>query len=374
MKRIKNIIGNYIPLVDLSLRSYNIHNQIRRSINRVLQSGWYILGKELEQFEREFADYLKVRFAVGVASGTDALTISLKALGLKKTDDVIIPANVYPSVFGVAHSGVKIRLADVDSKTLNICRKTITQVLTPHTKAILAVHLYGNPVNLDEITKLTKKKSIFLIEDCSHAIGAEYKGKKVGVFGDVSCFSFYPTKNLGALGDGGMIVTNDSEIYKKLKLWRMYGEDGRYQSVLVGHNSRLDEIQAAILRLKLPYLDVWNQRRITLAEIYKKNLKNLSFGLLSETAKSKHVYHLFVIRVKNREKLVEFLKGQGIQTAIHYPIPIHLLPSFAYLKYQKGDFPITEKASKEIISLPIYPNMKMKSLKYIIDSLIKFDK
>lgn len=374
MRNTKNTTGKIITLVNLTKQYKKIKKDINKSISGVLERGWYILGQEVSAFEREFADYIGVKYAVGVASGTDALTISLKALGLKQDDEVIVPANVYPTVFGVALSGLKVRLADVDNNTLNITVDTIKKVASPKTKAVIVVHLYGNPVDIDPILKYADENGVYIIEDCSHAVGAEYKNQKVGTLGHLACFSFYPTKNLGAYGDGGMIVTNSTEFYEKIKLWRMYGEEGRYSSILIGHNSRLDEIQAAVLRQKLKYLDLWNTKRINLAGFYQKRLKKLPVKIIQTLSNNKAVYHLFVIRIKKRDKLMRFLESKGIATGIHYPLPIHLQKSFTHLGYQKTDFPVSEKSSLEILSLPIYPEMSKKEAAYVCLTIKEFFK
>lgn len=374
MRKTKRVIGKDIPLVDFKTEYRLIQKEIDDAISRVLKSGWYILGKEVGEFEKELASYIGEKYAVGVASGTDALTIALKALGIKNGDGVIVPANVYPTAFGVVLSCVHIQLADVDAGTLNISIETLKKAVTRKTKAIIVVHLYGNPVDINPIKKFAKEKGILLIEDCAQAAGAEYKGKKVGTFGDIACFSFYPTKNLGAYGDGGAILTNNKRLAEKVRLWRMYGEKNRYDSVLVGHNSRLDEIQAAILRVKLKHLKKWNKERRKLAAVYKEGLKDLPVKIIKETMGGKNVYHLFVIKAKERDKLADYLKNKGIGTGVHYPIPIHLMPSFSYLGYKKGEFPVSERASREVLSLPIHPRLSKDDFGYVISVIREFFK
>lgn len=361
-----------IKLVDFIAEYKSIKKEIDTAFKRVLGSGWYVLGKEVENFENELSKFIGTKYAIGLASGTDALIIALKSLNLKVDDEVIIPANVYPTVFGVALSGVKIKLADVDPETLNISVETIRKSLTQKTKAIVVVHLYGNPADLRSIKNLAKEKGIYLIEDCAQAIGAEYDGKKIGTFGDISCFSFYPTKNLGAYGDAGAILTNNKKFYERAKLFRMYGERKRYESVLVGQNSRLDEIQAAILRVKLKYLDNWNKKRRKFADIYKTGLAGLPLKITRETDNAKSVYHLLVIQVSQRQKLIEFLKRKGIDTGIHYPVPIHLTKSFYYLGYKRGDFSVSEKLSRMVLSLPIHSLLKENDVKYVVSSIREF--
>lgn len=359
-----------VPFVNLPKQYKEIGKEVNIAIEKVLKNGRYILGSEVEKLESELSKFIGTKYAIGVASGTDALTIALKSLDLGKGDDVVVPANAYPTAFGVSLSGAKVQLADVDKDSLNVSIDTIKKAVTKKTKAIVLVHLYGNPVDMAPILKFAKSRKIFVIEDCAQSIGALYKNKKVGSFGDVSCFSFYPTKNLGAFGDGGAILTNKKNIYEKTKLWRMYGERGRYNSVLIGQNSRLDELQAAILRVKLRKLNSWNNKRRKLASVYKDKLGNLPIEIVKETNNSKSVYHLFVIKTKKRNKLVEYLAKENVATGIHYPIPIHKTKSFSNLSGKK--FPVSEMASKEIVSLPIYPEMEEGDVKYITDKVREF--
>lgn len=355
-------------------REYELYEQeYQQAVKRVFESGWYILGNEVQKFEEEFARYLGVKFAVGVASGTDALTIAIKALGLKDGDEVIIPANVYPTVFGVSLAGVKIILCDVDESTLNIDLESVKKVISNKTKAIVVVHLYGNPVDLEPLTKFSKESGIVVIEDCAQAAGARYKNKMVGSFGDIACFSFYPTKNLGAFGDGGMVVTDSEELAKKIRLLRMYGEEGRYKSVLIGHNSRLDEVQAALLLVKLKYLDDWNKRRREIAGIYQEKLANLSgVKFLGEVRNGESCYHLMVVLVKKREKLMEYLSEKGIGVALHYPINIYNEPAFLNLNKSDSDFPVAAELVSRILSLPLYPQLRDEEIMYICEQIKTF--
>lgn len=372
MRNSKDTIGRKVPLTNFLAEYQAIKGGIDEAILRVLESGWFILGPEVEKFEREMANYVGTKFAVGVASGTDALTLSLKALGIKKEDGVIIPANVYPTAFGVSLSGAKLQLADVDPNTLNVSAKTLRDGIDRSTKVIVVVHLYGNPVDIRPIAELAKKRRLYLIEDCAQAAGAEYKNRKVGTFGDVSCFSFYPTKNLGAYGDGGAVLTNNRDLAEKVRLWRMYGERERYKSILRGHNSRLDELQAAILGVKLQHLDKWNKKRRQLASFYLRQLKDLPITMVQETEGGKSVYHMFVIQTEDRDKLARYLKAQGVGTGIHYPTPIHTTLSFLDLGHKEGDFPISEKASKSVLSLPVNPQMSQSDVRYVTSCIKDF--
>jgi dTDP-4-amino-4,6-dideoxygalactose transaminase len=360
----------YVPAIDLSLEYKVLQKTLEKALKRVFESGWFLLGKELASFEQEFAKYLGVKYALGVSSGTDALTIALKSLDLNKEDEVIIPANVYPTVFGVNLSGVKIKLADVNNDSLNIDLENIRRVYTKKVKAIVVVHLYGNPVDLDPIIKFAKEKSLYLIEDCAQAAGAIYKDKRVGSFGDINCFSFYPTKNLGSFGDGGIITTNNKKLAEKVKLWRMYGEVGRYNSILPGFNSRLSEIQSAVLKVKLKYLEKFNKKRIKLAKKYQQGLKDLPVKIVhSDNIQS--VYHLLVIQTSKRDSLMKFMQDNGVGVGVHYPYPIHLVESFKSLG-KKGDFPISEESSKNILTLPIYSQMIESQVECVISKMEEF--
>ncbi|OGE16346.1 hypothetical protein A3F00_02370 [Candidatus Daviesbacteria bacterium RIFCSPHIGHO2_12_FULL_37_11] len=358
MKRTKNTIGKEISLFNLKSEYLLIKHQIDKAISKVLLSGSYSLAIEVENFEKELAAFIGIKYCIGVASGTDALTLALKALDLKKGDGVLLPANVYPSAFGVTLSGVKLQLCDVDPNTLNLSVESLEKVCNKTTKAIITVHLYGNPVNMTEVMAFAKKRKLFVIEDCAQSMGAIFSGKKTGSFGILSCFSFYPTKNLGGYGDGGAILTNSKKLYKRVKSLRMYGEIARYKSNEVGHNSRLDEIQAAILRIKLRYVNRWNEKRRKLAFIYREQLKNLPVKLLKEEQEGKSVYHLFVVYVNRRKALTRYLQKRGILTGIHYPISIHLTEAFKYLKYKRGAFPVSERSNRKILSLPMHPNLR----------------
>jgi len=361
-----------VPLVNFNKEYREVGDEIRQAIDRVCESGWYVLGEEVKGFEQEFAEYIGVDHAVGVASGTDAITLALKALGIKEGDGVVVPANVYPSAFGVAHSGAILQLADVSPDTLNLTVRTLGKAVNEETRAVLAVHLYGNPVNIKEVSDYCKNKGLFLIEDCAQATGALYGVKKVGSFGDISCFSFYPTKNLGALGDGGAVVTNNEQLAEKVRLWRMYGEKERYESQLVGHNSRLDEIQAAILRAKLKHVDKWNHKRRAIAERYGNEFSKIPVTPVHDTSLGKAVYHLFVVRAPDRERLVGHLREKGVAVGVHYPQPIHLTKSFAHLGYRLGDFPVSEEASRLVLSLPCHPQMEEADIEQVVEAVKSF--
>lgn len=360
-----------IPLVDLVKNYQTIKEEIDRAIKKVLSTGKFILGEEVVLFEREFADYLGVKYAVGVASGTEALILALKALSIGMGDEIIIPANAYPTAFAVWASGAKIKLGDIDPETFNLNASQIEKAVTSATRAIIPVHLYGQAADLAPILTLAQKHQLFVIEDVAQAHGAAYQGKKLGTWGDLGCFSFYPTKNLGGFGDGGMVVTNDKKLAQKVRELRMYGEKKRYQSKRKTTHSRLDELQAAILRVKLKKLDFWNQKRRQIAEWYLKELKNTPVGLPKEKW-GNHVYHLFVIRTKKRNELKNFLAKNGVEAGTHYPLPVHKVLAFADLGYRPGNFPQAERAAEEILSLPCYPELTKSQVRIICDLIKSF--
>ncbi len=354
-----------IPFVNLVKQYQNNKKKIDAALFSVFAKGNFILGSQVNSFEKEFAAYLGVNFAIGVASGTDALILSLKALGIKKGDEVIIPANSYPTAFAVAATGAKIRLVDVDEKTYNIDTDQIEQAITSKTRVIIPVHLYGLSCDMGSIVKIAKKYRLTIIEDAAQAHGASYQGSKVGTIGDIGWFSFYPTKNLGGFGDGGMVVTNDKKIAETVRQLRSYGEIRRYESVLLGVNSRLDELQAAVLRVKLKKLDDYNKKRINIAKEYCQLLKDIPVALPQFFDDGSCVYHLFVVATKKRDALANFLGKNGITTEVRYPTPVHLVGSFKHLGYRKGDFPQAEAAALESLALPCYPELTKKEIKRI---------
>lgn len=359
-----------IPLFDVAAVNKQFEKEYRKIFKTIFISGGFILGEQLVRFEKEFASYVGVRYAVGVASGTDAITLALKATGVEQGDEVIVPANSYPTAFAVAAAAKALRLVDIAPQTFTIDPSRIEKAITSKTKAIVPVHLYGQPADMDRIMAIAKKHRLAVVEDVAQAHGALFKNRKVGGIGDVGCFSFYPTKNLGGIGDGGMVVTNNERLANIVRELRMYGEATRYQSLRIGKNSRLDEIQAAFLRIKLRSLDSQNRLRQTIAKEYKRYLNNTSVVLPEEKPYSSHVYHLFVIRTKKRNQLKQFLLGKEKETGIHFPLPIHLVKAFSYLPYKKGDFKEAEQAAKEILSLPCYPGLSEKQVS-VICALVK---
>lgn len=359
-----------IPLLDLQAQYESIKDEIDNAVQEVLKSGQFILGPHLKALEEEIAAYCDTEYAVGVASGTDALHLSLLACSIGPGDEVITtPFTFIATAEAISQTGAIPIFVDVNPKTFNIDANQIEEKITPKTKAILPVHLYGQPADMDEILAIVRKYSLNVIEDCAQAIGAEYKGKPVGSFGETGCFSFFPSKNLGCYGDGGMVVTNNPEIAEKVRLLRTHGSKQKYYHSLLGFNSRLDEIQAAILRVKLKYLDEWNERRQKVAALYETLLKNSPATTPYLAPERKHVYHQYTIRTVKRDELQEKLREAGVATAIYYPLPLHLQEVYNPLGYTEGSFPESECAAKEALSLPMYPELTEEQISKIASEI-----
>jgi dTDP-4-amino-4,6-dideoxygalactose transaminase len=351
-----------ISFIDLRREYPEIKGEIGQAIQRVLESGWFILGEELKRFEKEFSSYIGVKYGIGVNSGSDALYLAIKTLGIGIGDEVVTVSHTFIStVDAIVRNGAKPVFVDIDPETYTMDVSQIEKKITERTKAIIPVHLYGHPADMDPIMEITEKYGLYVIEDASQAHGAEYKGRKVGSIGHVACFSFYPTKNLGAYGDAGMIVTNNEELAEKLRIIRNYGSSKKYHHDFVGVNSRLDEIQAAVLRVKLKYLDEWNERRRKIAKLYNELLEDTDVTTPTEKEWAKHVYHLYVIRHEKRDELQQCLLKNRIQVQIHYPIPVHRQKAYLVLGHKIG-LPITEKICDEILSLPMHPWLKINEL------------
>ncbi|PIQ89607.1 MAG: transcriptional regulator [Candidatus Omnitrophica bacterium CG11_big_fil_rev_8_21_14_0_20_42_13] len=366
-----------IPLLDLKNQYHNIKGEIDSAIEGVLEKGSFILGENVALLEKELASFIGVSHAVGVASGTDALELSLRALGIKEKDEVITtPFTFIATAEVISIMGARPVFCDINLDDYNINHEEIRKKITKKTKAIIPVHLYGQPCDIEAIMSLAKEYNLKVIEDCAQAIGAEYKGKRAGSFGDCSGFSFFPSKNLGACGDAGMIGTKDEKVCRHLKMLRAHGSSKKYIHEIEGRNSRLDELQAAILRVKLKYINKWNQKRIRYAEIYTERLNSLESKhgiVLPRQLKGRlHIYHLYSIRAKERNSLKEFLERSGIHTAVHYPIPLHLQQAYKYLGYKKGDFPKSEQASEQVLSLPLYPEMSQEQVMVVSDKIAEF--
>jgi dTDP-4-amino-4,6-dideoxygalactose transaminase len=348
-----------IPFLDLKSPYLELKEELDAAYHRVMESGWYILGKEVEAFEDEFATYCETRHCIGVGNGLDALHLILRAMDIGPGDEVIVPANTYIATWlAVSHAGATPVPVEPVESTYNIDPAKIEQAITPKTKAVLVVHLYGQPSDMDSINALANKHGLKVIEDCAQAHGARCRGRRVGGLGDAAGFSFYPGKNLGALGDGGAVTTNDPALAERIRSLRNYGSHVKYHNAVVGYNSRLDELQAALLRVKLAKLDEWNERRRQVASKYILGLsgeQGLTLPHVPEWAES--VWHLFVVRHVQRDALQKTLGEAGVGTMIHYPIPPHLQPAYAGLNLNDGDFPLAEQMAKEVLSLPMGPHL-----------------
>lgn len=362
-----------IPFLDLHEPYQELKTEITEAFEKVMESGWYILGEEVRKFEQEFAAYCGTKHCIGVANGLDALHLILKAYGIGAGDEVIVPSNTYIATWlAVTYTGAKVVPVEPDKKTYNIDPQKIEKAITSKTKAILPVHLYGQCVDMDPIKEIAKKYNLKIIEDSAQSQGALYKGKKSGALGDASGFSFYPGKNLGAFGDAGAITTDDDNLADRLFMLRNYGSKIKYENQIIGYNSRLDELQAAFLRVKLRYLDEWNKRRSVLAQIYLEGLQGLDLVLPEVEKGTTPVWHVFVIQTKQREALQKFLANHKIATLIHYPIPPHLQEAYKTLGISRGELPISESIHQNILSLPIGPHMNEEQVQHVVNVMKLF--
>lgn len=358
-----------IPFANPLAQFLSHQSEIEIAVLKALKTNSYILGSEVEAFEAEFSSFIGTKFAVGVANGTDALELALRSLNIGPGDEVItVSHTAVATVAAIEAAGAIPVLVDVDPVSFTLDPENLPEALSNNTKAIIAVHLYGHAANLEPIKEFCLKNKIYLIEDVSQAHGAEYMGKKLGSIGDIGCFSCYPTKNLGAIGDAGIITTNDPNIAKTIRMIREYGWEKRYISELSGRNSRLDELQAAILRVKLRYLDQSNDSRIRIAEKYSKGLVNPSIQKPSTLSNVKHVFHLYVIRVKNRDKFIKEMGDKHIGLGVHYPIPIHLQPAYKNCIKASKHMEVTENLSRDVVSLPIFPELSMADVDRVIEN------
>jgi dTDP-4-amino-4,6-dideoxygalactose transaminase len=367
-----------IPLVDLKAQYSSIKGEIDTAIQRVVQNGQFILGPEVKAFEEEMAAYCGTKYAVGVASGTDALHLALLACGIKSGDEVITtPFTFIATAESIAKCSAKPVFADIDPRTYNIDPSQIESKITKKTQAILPVHLYGQPAAMESILEMSKKHKLKIVEDCAQSLGAEYKGRKVGSLGDAGCLSFFPSKNLGAYGDGGMVVTNDAQIAEIVRTLRVHGSRATYQHVMHGFNSRLDALQAAILRVKLKHLEKWNELRRGKTLLYNRLLSQVD-GIeppyIEKHAKSSCNY--YTIRLKdsrlNRDQLRKHLESRGIQTTVYYPLSLHLQEVYKYLGHKAGDFPHSEQTQEQVLSLPMYPELSEGQIKEVVESIGEF--
>ncbi|MCC3356915.1 DegT/DnrJ/EryC1/StrS family aminotransferase [Bacillus sp. REN16] len=365
-----------VPMLDLSEQYQSLKDEVIKALDDVMSSSSFILGDNVKKLEHDVAAFSHVTHGVGVANGSDALHISLQACGVGPGDEVITTTFTFFATAGaIARAGARPVFVDIDPITFNIDPKEIEKVITNKTKAIIPVHLYGQAADMDPVLEIAKKHNLYVVDDAAQAIGAEYKGRKVGELGDTTCFSFFPTKNLGAYGDGGMIVTNDEDLAEKMSIIRVHGSKPKYYHHVLGYNSRLDELQAAVLNIKFPHLSEWSELRREKAATYTNLLnEKLSDHVITpkEEKDRYHVFHQYTIRVEKRDELQQFLKENGVASMVYYPVPLHLQPVFAELGYKEGDFPLAEKAAKEALSLPMFPELKKEQQEYIINVIEKF--
>jgi dTDP-4-amino-4,6-dideoxygalactose transaminase len=370
-----------VPFLDLTRQDRRIKKELLSATQKVYEEGRFILGKEVSNFEKEFSHYCGVRYGVGVGSGTDALYLALKTVGIGEGDEVVTVANSFvATALAISFTGATPVFVDIDPKyyTMDpnhlelLLKRQKAKGIGRKIKAILPVHLYGYPAEMDSIMDIANRYDLFVIEDACQAHGARIERKKVGSFGAMGCFSFYPTKNLGGYGDGGMVVTNDKTYDQTLRLLRCYGEKKKYQHVVKGYNSRLDEIQAALLRIKLKYLDQWNEVRRRKAKLYTQMLSPLGVVCPSERKGIRHVYHLYPIKTRRRDLLQAFLKKKRIETLIHYPLPIPLQKAYQELGYRRRDLPITNQWSQKILSLPFFPEIREDEMEEVAEGIRSF--
>lgn len=360
-----------IPFIDLSSQHRVIGAAVQRALRGTIRRGDFILGQDVTAFERSFADYLDVPHALGVNSGTDALFLGLLGLDVGPGDEVIVPAYTYiASAFAVTYTGAKPVFCDIDENTFTIDPHEAERLITRKTRALMPVHLYGQAADMDPILKCVKQHGLAIIEDAAQAHGCEYKGMKAGAVADIGAFSFYPTKNLGGFGDGGMVVTSNKDLFERLKKLRDYGRKTRYEHESVGYNSRLDSVQAAVLNVKLKMLDIWNRQRAEATQYYRRLLKDVpEIRLPQDAGYGRHVWHIFAIRLKDRDSVQEGLKKAGIATMVHYPVPLHLQKVYQGLGHKKGDFPVAERTCAEVLCLPIFPCIKDSQIRYVVRHL-----
>jgi dTDP-4-amino-4,6-dideoxygalactose transaminase len=368
------LASTVVPFVDLKAQYQTMRDEVRAAVDMVFESTQFILGDAVETFERAFANYLGVKHAIGVGSGVDALKIALEAAGVGAGDEVIIPANTFIATpLAVSATGAKPVLVDCTEDTYQINPDLIGPEITPRTKVIMPVHLYGQSADMSAIVEIARTHGLLVIEDAAQAHGTRFMGTPCGTFGLAGCFSFYPGKNLGAYGDGGAIVTNDDEFAQKVSRLRNYGQQQKYVHVEKGTNSRLDTVQAAILNVKLRHLDEWNEARRAHAAVYSDSLAN-DLIVPALDSRSTHIFHLYVVRTPHRDKLQKHLATLGIQTGIHYPIPIHLQEAYSDLGFKRGAFSVTEALADEIVSLPMYAELSQQQIELVVDAISSFSK
>ena len=364
-----------VPLLDLKRQYASIKDEIDNAVHEVLERTQFILGDEVKEFESNIAKYCGSSYAVGVASGTDALLLALRACGVGPGDEVLIPDFTFFATAGVvSRLGATPVFVDIDKDTYNIDPSLIENKITKKTKAIIPVHLFGQCADMDPLLEICKKHKIKVVEDAAQAIGAEYKGRKAGTIGDFGCFSFFPSKNLGGAGDGGMVITDDQDLAETVRKLRVHGASQKYFHAMVGYNSRLDTLQAAILNVKLRYLHKWSGKRKERASFYDSALKDLDIEIPRVESFNRHIYHQYTIAVKKRDQLKEHLTKNQIGSSIYYPLPLHLQECYKSLGHKEGDFPISEKRAKEVISLPIFPEITQDEQEFVVKTIKEFYK
>jgi dTDP-4-amino-4,6-dideoxygalactose transaminase len=359
-----------IPFLDLHAQYRSIKSEVDSAVLRVLESSQFVLGEEVEVFERDFAGYCQTKYAVGVNSGTSALHLALLAAGIGPGDEVVtVPFTFVATVAAIIYAGARPVLVDIEPKSLTIDVNQIEKAITKRTKAILPVHLYGQSADMDPITEIARRHNLLVIEDAAQAHGAEYKGRRVGATGDLGCFSFYPGKNLGAYGEGGAVTTNNEAFAQEVRAYRDWGQKQKYHHELKGFNYRMEGLQGAVLRVKLRYLEEWTEKRRTHAAHYDDLISNSGVNVLKANPDRRHVYHIYAVRSPRRDLLQEHLRSKGVQTGIHYPVPVHLQRAYADLGYSAGDFPVSERAAAEVISLPMFSELTHDQIEFVASAV-----
>jgi dTDP-4-amino-4,6-dideoxygalactose transaminase len=362
-----------IPFLDLRAPYLELQNEIDDNIGHVLGSGSFVLGKAVDAFEQDFAQYIGVKHCIGVGSGLDALHLSLRALGAGPGDEVLVPSNTYIATWlAISEVGATPVPIEPDSVTYNMDPGLVEAKITPRTKGIMPVHLYGQPADMDPLLEIARRHGLWVLEDAAQAHGARYKGVHVGGLGDAAGWSFYPGKNLGAFGDGGAITTNNDQLADQLRVLRNYGSRIKYFNEIKGFNSRLDSLQAAVLQVKLKYLDEWNARRRAIADLYTSSLRGTALTLPGWPSWAEHVFHLFVVRCQNRDDLQNYLKARGVGSLIHYPVPPHLQSAYGELGFTEGSMPLTEAIHREVLSLPMGPHLRLQHAQMVIEAVREF--
>ena len=360
-----------VPIIDLRAQTASIESELRDAIDSVLEDVGFSNGPAVGRFEEEFASYCGVEACVATSSGTSALHLAMLAAGVEPGDEVVsVSMSFVATAWPVLYIGAKAVFVDIDPESYTIDVEALERAVSDRTKAIVLVHLYGQCAEMDRVLEIAESRGIPVIEDCAHTPGAEYKGRKAGSMGSLGCFSFYPTKNLAALGEAGAVTTNDPELAERVRTIRDHGQTRRYLHEVVGYNYRMDGIQGAVLSAKLRHLDAWNESRRTIARQYASRLASTSLDLPREVTEGKHVYHLYVVRDERRDDLARALDARGVATSFHYPIPIHLQPSFSAMGYREGDLPVTENLARTCLSLPLYPEMKPDQVDHVVDSIL----